>query len=68
MASKMRAGILPGTETTLFADIPVSVFETGEIVEIPELIPGMEATTIINGDVLQAVSVLIRADKEAAAA
>ncbi len=66
-ASKYRE-TPPAIEITLFADIPRSLLESGATVEIPELITGMEATTIINGDVLQAVSVLIRADKEVAAA
>ena len=50
-----------GIETTLFADIPKSVFETGETVDIPELIPGLENTAAINGDALSAIAVLIRA-------
>ncbi len=63
VGSKKYGPQLPGTETTLFADIPRSVFETGAIVDIPELIPGMERTAVINGDALSAIAVLIRADK-----
>ena len=63
VGSKKYGQPLPGTETTLFANIPRSVFETGATVEIPELIPGMENTTVINGDALSAIAVLIRADK-----
>ena len=60
---------MDGVGTALFADIPKSVFETGETVHIPELIPGMETVTTINGAVVDALAVLIRADKgqEAAA-
>ncbi len=48
--------------TALFADIPKSVFETGKTANIPELIPGMETVATINGAVVDAMAVLIRAD------
>ena len=63
VGSKEYGPQLPATETTLFANIPRSVFENGAIVEIPELIPGMENTAVINGDALSAIAVLIRAAK-----
>ena len=63
VGSKKYGPPLPGTETTLFANIPKSVIESGAIVEIPELIPGLENTAAINGDALSAIAVLIRADK-----
>ena len=56
-----------GAGTVLYADIPKSVFETGETVHIPELTPGMETVTTINGAVVDALAVLIRADKAQAA-
>ncbi len=55
-----------GVGTALFADIPKSVFETGKTANIPELITGMETVATINGDVVDAMAVLIRADKAAA--
>jgi len=52
--------------TAIFTDIPKSVFETGKTASIPELIMGMETVVTINGAVVDAMAVLIRADKAAA--
>jgi len=62
-----RTKYMDGVGTTLFADISKSVFETGETAHIPELTPGMETVTTINGAVVDALAVLIRADKAQAA-